>query len=173
MLDRKPPPAGAAAAVAELVAGWSPDFDTIEVFNAGPANATGVVVEDVLPAGVTFVAASGPGTYDEITGIWNAGSVLRNESAFLSITVSIDQRQIDRWLARARAPFDLILTEGYKRAHKPKIEISRRERGTEPVSRTEDIIAVVSDHPTSLEVPHFDLDDAPGVADLIQARYLS
>jgi len=27
------------------------------------------------------------------------------------ITVSIDQRQIDRWLARARAPFDLILTE--------------------------------------------------------------
>ena len=47
---------------------------TIEVFNAGPANATGVVVEDVLPSGVTFVAASGPGTYDETTGIWNAGA---------------------------------------------------------------------------------------------------
>jgi len=67
---------------------------------------------------------------------------------------------------------DLILTEGYKRAHKPKIEVSRRERGTEPVSRLEDIIAIVSDHPITLDVPRFDLDDAVGVADLIQARYL-
>jgi len=67
---------------------------------------------------------------------------------------------------------DLILTEGYKRAHKPKIEVSRRERGTEPVSRREDIIAIVSDHPITLDVPRFDLDDAVGVADLIQARYL-
>jgi molybdopterin-guanine dinucleotide biosynthesis protein B len=68
---------------------------------------------------------------------------------------------------------DLILTEGYKRAHKPKIEVSRRERGTEPVSRRQDIIAMVSDHPISLDVPRFDLEDAAGVADLIQARYLS
>lgn len=68
---------------------------------------------------------------------------------------------------------DLILTEGYKRAHKPKIEVSRRERGTEPVSRAQEIIAIVSDHPTALDVPHFELDDAAGVADLIQARYLS
>jgi molybdopterin-guanine dinucleotide biosynthesis protein B len=68
---------------------------------------------------------------------------------------------------------DLILTEGYKHAHKPKIEISRHERGTEPVSRRQDIIAIVSDHPTTLDVPHFDLDDAPGVADLLQTRYLT
>ena len=71
------------------------------------------------------------------------------------------------------AGIDLILTEGYKRAHKPKIEISRRERGIEPVSRRQDIIAMVSDHPTALDVPHFGLDDASGVADLIQDRYLS
>lgn len=68
---------------------------------------------------------------------------------------------------------DLILTEGYKQAHKPKIEVSRQERGTEPVSRKTEIIAIVSDHSTTLDVPHFDLDDAAGVADLIQARYLS
>jgi molybdopterin-guanine dinucleotide biosynthesis protein B len=67
---------------------------------------------------------------------------------------------------------DLILTEGYKRAHKPKIEVSRREQGTEPVSRRQEIIAIVSDHPITLEVPRFDLDDAAGVADLIQACYL-
>ena len=68
---------------------------------------------------------------------------------------------------------DLILTEGYKRAHKPKIEVSRRERGTELVSRRQDIIAIVSDHPITLDVPRFDLDDAVQVADFIQDRYLS
>ena len=63
---------------------------TIEVFNAGPADATGVVVEDVLPAGVTFVSASGQGSYDAATGLWNAGAILRDESAFIDITVSVD-----------------------------------------------------------------------------------
>jgi molybdopterin-guanine dinucleotide biosynthesis protein B len=72
----------------------------------------------------------------------------------------------------ASGAIDLILTEGYKRARKPKIEVSRRERGTEPVSRLHEIIAMVCDHPTPLDVPHFGLDDAAGVADLIQARYL-
>jgi molybdopterin-guanine dinucleotide biosynthesis protein B len=95
----------------------------------------------------------------------------------LVITRPLDHElEIDEIAATLTAVYDnidLILTEGYKRAHKPKIEISRRERGTEPVSRQQDIIAIVSDHPTTLAVPHFDLDDAPGVADLIQARYLS
>jgi molybdopterin-guanine dinucleotide biosynthesis protein B len=68
---------------------------------------------------------------------------------------------------------DLVLTEGYKYAHKPKIEISRRALGTELVSRRQEIIAVVSDHPIDLEVPRFDLDDAPGVASLIEKLFLS
>jgi molybdopterin-guanine dinucleotide biosynthesis protein B len=84
----------------------------------------------------------------------------------------VDIDQIAATLTTMYDGIDLILTEGYKRAQKPKIEISRRERGTEPVSRREDIFAIVSDHPIALDVPRFDLDDAAGVADLIQARYL-
>ncbi len=68
---------------------------------------------------------------------------------------------------------DLVLTEGYKSAHKPKIEVSRHALGTQLVSRSTEIIAVVSDHPVDLEVPRFDLDDASGVADLIERRFLS
>jgi molybdopterin-guanine dinucleotide biosynthesis protein B len=67
---------------------------------------------------------------------------------------------------------DLVLTEGYKRAHKPKIEVSRRELGTDLVCRPQEVIAVVSDHPLDLDVPRFDLDDAAGVASLIEARFL-
>jgi molybdopterin-guanine dinucleotide biosynthesis protein B len=67
---------------------------------------------------------------------------------------------------------DLVLTEGYKQAHKPKIEVSRRERGTELVCRKEEIIAVVSDHPVDLDVPRFDLDDDAGVATFLEEQIL-
>ena len=68
---------------------------------------------------------------------------------------------------------DLILTEGYKHAHKPKIEISRRELGLDLVCRHQEIVAVVSDHPIELNVPRFDLDDEKGVASLIEEQFLS
>lgn len=67
---------------------------------------------------------------------------------------------------------DLILTEGYKHAATPKIEVSRCALGRDLVCRREEIVAVVADHQTDLDVPHFDLDDAAGVADLIEQRFL-
>lgn len=69
-------------------------------------------------------------------------------------------------------PVDLVLTEGYKEAHKPKIEVSRRQRGTGLICRASEIIAVVSDYPVETDVPQFDLNDAQGVADLLEERYL-
>jgi molybdopterin-guanine dinucleotide biosynthesis protein B len=69
-------------------------------------------------------------------------------------------------------PVDLVLTEGYKQAHKPKIEISRRARGTGLICRPSEIIAVVSDYTVQTDAPSFDLDDYIGVADLLERRYL-
>jgi molybdopterin-guanine dinucleotide biosynthesis protein B len=69
-------------------------------------------------------------------------------------------------------PVDLILTEGYKQAHKPKIEVTRRERGTGLICRVSEIIAVVGDYIIESDIPQFDLDDATGVADLLEQRYL-
>ena len=85
----------------------------------------------------------------------------------LESELSVDQ------IAASLGDVDLVLTEGYKGAHKPKIEVSRRERGTDLVCRRTEIIAVVSDHPIDLDVPRFDLDDAVGIADLLEQRYLS
>jgi molybdopterin-guanine dinucleotide biosynthesis protein B len=91
----------------------------------------------------------------------------------LVLTLPLDaELEIDQ-VAAMLGSADLILTEGYKRAHKPKIEISRRALGTELVSRRSEIVAVVSDHPIDLEVPKFDLDDAPGIATLIERLYLA
>ncbi len=62
---------------------------------------------------------------------------------------------------------DLILTEGFKRESAPKIEVLRAEFGTDLVARTAELIAVASDHPISLNVPRFDLNDAAGLATFI------
>ncbi|WP_430451466.1 DUF11 domain-containing protein [Rhodopirellula europaea] len=49
---------------------------TITVDNDGPNNATGVQVQDRLPAGLTYVSdVTSSGTYDSDTGLWIVGDV--------------------------------------------------------------------------------------------------
>jgi uncharacterized repeat protein (TIGR01451 family) len=63
---------------------------TITLTNAGPDDATGVAVTDLLPAGVTFVSAiPSQGTYDNVTGIWTVGTVTAAAPATLAITVTV------------------------------------------------------------------------------------
>ena len=63
---------------------------TVTVNNAGPDNATGVQVTDVLPTGVTYVSDDSGGTYDSSTGVWNVGDVASGESDTLRITATVD-----------------------------------------------------------------------------------
>jgi molybdopterin-guanine dinucleotide biosynthesis protein MobB len=67
---------------------------------------------------------------------------------------------------------DLILTEGFKREAAPKIEVSRAALGTNLIGRADELIAVASDHPIALNLPRFDLDDAAGIAALIEGKFL-
>lgn len=67
---------------------------------------------------------------------------------------------------------DLILVEGYKSANQPAIEVVRKENGVELISEPEQRIAVASDVSLALNVPVLDLNDAGGLADLIEKRFL-
>lgn len=67
---------------------------------------------------------------------------------------------------------DLVITEGYKQGDKPKIEITRLERGTELLCQPEELIAIVADYPVEMPVPQFPLEDAAGVVDLLEQLYL-
>ena len=67
---------------------------------------------------------------------------------------------------------DLVITEGYKRGNKPKIEISRLERGRELLCHPEELIGLMVDYPLEVPVPTFDLDDAAGIVDLLERLYL-
>ena len=68
---------------------------------------------------------------------------------------------------------DIILTEGFKQGVAPKIEVSRRERSTELISELDQLVAVAADHPVDVDVPVFALEDYGGLADLLEARFLS
>lgn len=66
---------------------------------------------------------------------------------------------------------DIILTEGYKKGNKPKIEVVRSAHTKKIISDPTELIAIVSDIEWSVGVPVFGLEDAVGVADLLQSRY--
>jgi len=64
----------------------------ITVSNAGPNAATGVEVMDLLPQGFDFVRFSATsGIYDEITGLWNVGTVQNGSTQTLLIDVIIHE----------------------------------------------------------------------------------
>jgi len=63
---------------------------TITVANAGPDQATGVVVEDLLPAGIAFVSSNASqGNYDDGMGVWTVGTINSGEDATLEIVGTV------------------------------------------------------------------------------------
>ena len=68
---------------------------------------------------------------------------------------------------------DLVITEGYKRENKPKIEVLRAARHTELLCRKDrHLIAVVTDVDINPHVPKFGLEDIKELADLIEETFL-
>jgi large repetitive protein len=64
----------------------------VSVLNNGPNRASGIVVTDVLPAGLTFVSASPQqGTYVPSSGQWQVGDLQNGGNATLIITARVTQ----------------------------------------------------------------------------------
>ena len=63
---------------------------TVSAVNAGPNDATGVRIVDLLPAGLAFVsAAPSAGTYDPSTGTWTLGTLATGGTATLQIVAMV------------------------------------------------------------------------------------
>ncbi len=70
---------------------------------------------------------------------------------------------------------DIVITEGYKQALKPQIEVFRSTAHREPLHSKEhkkNLVAVMSDVPIDLGVPRFDINDVKSLADFIEQTYL-
>jgi len=70
------------------------------------------------------------------------------------------------------AEFDLVLVEGFKKSKTPKIEVHRKELGSDLLFSPRELIAIVSDEPLDTSVVQFSWDDAVGVADFIERNFV-
>ncbi|QYS88659.1 SdrD B-like domain-containing protein [Flavobacterium davisii] len=63
---------------------------TLTVTNAGPSTATGVIVNDLLPSGYTFVGSlPSVGTYNSGTGVWTIGALTNGAIETLNIVATV------------------------------------------------------------------------------------
>lgn len=81
-----------------------------------------------------------------------------------------EDQPLDEVLSRIHG-VDVIFTEGYKHADKPKIEVFRSAVHQELFSKRDELIAIASDIEFDNGIPCFSLDDAEGLCNLIQELY--
>jgi molybdopterin-guanine dinucleotide biosynthesis protein B len=105
-----------------------------------------------------------------------AGSVL---SAINSLDHLAIYRRIDHFFdpreisSNILWDYDIILTEGFKGSPFPKIEVHRAEQGSELLTDSQLLLAVVTDKPLTVNVPQYTHDDVSGIADLIENKIKS
>jgi large repetitive protein len=62
---------------------------SIQAQNIGTANATDVKVDDILPAGATYVSSTPSGEYNSSTGVWTIGSLTKGSEKVLLIQIKL------------------------------------------------------------------------------------
>lgn len=92
----------------------------------------------------------------------------------LAVIKRVDREQdLDALSQYLEGEVDLVLTEGYKRGDKEKIEVFKSTEHRELMSTAEDkLVAVASDVEMDPGVPCYHVDDVDGIADFIEGRYL-
>jgi len=84
------------------------------------------------------------------------------------------EETIDGLAANYFQEVDIILTEGYKRESKPKIEVFRSQVHEKPLCTNDDhLVALVSDIPLDLGVSRFELNDIKGLGEFLEQRFLT
>lgn len=68
---------------------------------------------------------------------------------------------------------DLVITEGFKKENRPKIEIYRSHKNNAPLCQNDKtVIALVTDTDIRVDVPVFGLEEITSLADMIENKYL-
>lgn len=97
--------------------------------------------------------------------------VISSPTKFAMIS-KVDQEVTLDQIAEKITGVDIIITEGYKRGNKPKIEVFRSGVYEGLLCQPEELIAIASDVTFDLGVPCYGLDDAPGLVNLLEKLYL-
>jgi len=105
-----------------------------------------------------------------------AGTVVISSPRKIALVKEVDEEvRLDDIIAQFFSDKDLVITEGYKRSDKPKIEVFRSTVHRTPLhtdASSNHLVAVVSDIPIDLGVPRFDINDVQAITDFIENRFL-
>ena len=100
-------------------------------------------------------------------------TVLSSPKKFAIVSKVDKEKTLDE-LVEYITDVDIIITEGYKKENKPKIEVFRLANNKERVKGIEDtLIAVISDVEITDKVPAFTFKDIKGISDFIESGYIS
>ncbi len=84
------------------------------------------------------------------------------------VTGDPELKDIDRLLGD---DYDIILAEGFKQSHIPKIEVHRKAAG--PIlDSVRDIIAIATDEPLETKTRQFPLNDVKRMADFLENSFI-
>ncbi|MBI4595043.1 MAG: molybdopterin-guanine dinucleotide biosynthesis protein B [Candidatus Tectomicrobia bacterium] len=102
-----------------------------------------------------------------------AGVIISSPFKIAMIKQVERERSLDELAELFGPDVDLILTEGFKRGKKPKIEVSRSEVPGELICDTNDnLVAIASNHDWDRGVPCFNINDAEALAEFIEKNFL-
>ena len=73
-----------------------------------------------------------------------------------------EEKRLDEVIAMLSG-VDLVLTEGFKRSDKPKIEVFRSEVHKELLCSAKELVAIASDVEWNIGVPCYDINDVEGI----------
>ena len=96
---------------------------------------------------------------------------IRNLNRELSLDEILDE--INTSQSTNLPKIDLILTEGYKSAGKPALEILRSAIGTELICDLDQLVAIATDLHLDLPIPQFGLDEISRIIDFIEEKFLA
>jgi len=98
---------------------------------------------------------------------------ISSSKQFASIRLTDGELSLEEIAARYFWTEDILITEGFKRARFPKIEVFRSAVEPKPICGPGDnLIALVCDEEVDVQVQKFSFSDWRGVADFIEGRYL-
>ena len=75
-------------------------------------------------------------------------------------------------LVKKMPSVDLILTEGFRMGDKPKIEVHRKELERGLLCTAEELVRIATDESIDINAPQFDINDAKGIVELIEKKFL-
>ncbi len=97
-----------------------------------------------------------------------AAATIISSPTRVGLVTDVDHDHEVEELAPLLSGMDIILTEGYKREKRAKIEVFREDLHKEPLCRDDKhLIALVSDSPADLDVPRFSTDDIRALTDFL------